>query len=273
MSRTSLRTLCCFTFICIFCQSQDVFPCDVEVLVPRGTTVKTVPQRPVTVRCPVQHCGESVNVTWCKVLNTNKCEPVSFKRNSEIRQSDERVEEKLISCLTFTRISIHDSGLYRCTVKGYEYESISHAINISVSDSNQGEIISDHDADEPRGPADDEDVPSLSYVFICVTIAAPLVTLTALWLLALVLNLLEKTPVNLTEGNAMQEKSTHMIPGLPAETRAPCYTYSQSAAERPPRSHHRPPPAIAGNTADGRQATADRVVYAVINHQQGGRTK
>ncbi|XP_037344226.2 B- and T-lymphocyte attenuator [Pungitius pungitius] len=272
MSRTNLRTLCfyiTFTFIYIFGKSQDVSPCEVELMVRNGRTLKTAPQLPVTVRCPVQHCGESVNVTWCKLLNTTECEPIHFTGNSEIRQSDKRDEKKLISYLTFTRISIHDNGLYRCTFKAYKYELISHAINISVSDSNQGVNISDYDADEPHSPADDEDEPSVPYFYICFTITVLLFTLTALWFLSFcgwkpfVISL---TPVILTEGQAMQ--STHVVPDLPVEsapsTRAPCYTGSQSAAERPLPP---PPPTGPGNMPD-RSQVADRVVYAVVNHRQ-----
>lgn len=117
---------------CVFI--LDLSPsCEIELMVRRGTTLKTVPQQPLTVRCPVRHCGESLNVTWCKLLDTNVCEEIDYTENIERRQNEKHVRNELISYLTFTRISVHDDGLYRCHLKGYNYKKISHIINISVS--------------------------------------------------------------------------------------------------------------------------------------------
>lgn len=116
----------------IFFIITDSFPsCEVELMVRRGTTRKVAPRQPLTVSCPVKHCGESLNVTWCKLLD--ECEQINYTKNVEIRQTENHVEDEMISILTFRRISIHDDGLYRCYVKGYKYEQISHIINISVS--------------------------------------------------------------------------------------------------------------------------------------------
>lgn len=113
---------------------SDLFPsCEVRLTVHRGTTWKSASQQPVTVRCPVKHCGKSLNVSCCKLLDTNSCERINNTENVEITQTDNYVEDELISYLTFKRISIYDDGLYRWDLKGYEYELISHIINISVS--------------------------------------------------------------------------------------------------------------------------------------------
>ncbi|XP_054471020.1 uncharacterized protein si:ch211-214p13.8 isoform X2 [Anoplopoma fimbria] len=266
---TYLLTLCCFTFVCI--HGKDAFPCEVELMVSKGTTWKTAPQKPLTVRCLVIHCGISLNVTWCKLLDTNTCVRINYTENVEIRQNDKRVKDELISYLTFTRISIHDNGLYRCTVKAPKYQLISHYINISVSDLNQGLEISDYNADGLPSTAGDEDVPLLPYFSICLGVALLVFILTVLthlgfygW----------KRQLNHREGPAMQEKSTHMIPDLPKGS-APStltlhYTYSPSTAERPPSQ---PPlmtngnkPAVT-NTAEESQVS-DRVLYAVVNHRR-----
>lgn len=96
-------------------------------MVHRGTTVKTAPRQPLTVKCPVKHCGESLDVAWCKLLNTNRCEQINETGNVEILQ------DEMISSLIFKRISIYDDGLYRCYLKGSKYVAFSHIINISVS--------------------------------------------------------------------------------------------------------------------------------------------
>ncbi|KAK9537748.1 hypothetical protein VZT92_005334 [Zoarces viviparus] len=183
------------------------------------------------------------------------------QENVTIRQNDKRVEGELISYLTFTRISIHDNGLYRCTLKGYKDELISHNINISVSDLNQGVKISDYNADElpsaddeDDDDEDDEDVPWLPDLILCVLV----VTLTVLTLLTCYGC---KRQLNHTEGQVMQERSTHMIPDPPIILQ---YTCSPSTAKRPPSQA--PPMA---NTADESQVS-DRVVYAVVNHRQTG---
>lgn len=110
------------------------FPsCEVGVMVQRGTTWKAAPRQRVTVECPVSHCGQSLNVTWCKLLDGKKCEPINGTDNVEIRQDDQHAQGELISFLTFKRISIDDDGLYRCDVEEYRYIQINHIINISVS--------------------------------------------------------------------------------------------------------------------------------------------
>ncbi|XP_074514229.1 uncharacterized protein LOC141782088 [Sebastes fasciatus] len=184
-------------------------------------------------------------------------------------------QDELISYLNFTRISIHDNGLYRCNVKGDKYEQISNIINISVSDSYQGVKLlpnthSDNNKDELPSAAGDEDVPWLSYSIIS-SITLLVGTLTVLTLLSLYG---WKRILNHTKG---QETPAHMIPNLPnpsaPSTLALHDTYTPSTAERPPSQ---PPlmttngnqPAVA-NTVDGGQRS-DRAVYAVVNYRQSG---
>ncbi|KAF0026547.1 hypothetical protein F2P81_021284 [Scophthalmus maximus] len=109
-------------------------PCRVDVMVRRGTTLKIAPHQPLSVGCPVRHCGTWLSVTWCKILDRNRCERMKSTENVEIRQKDGRAKDELISYLTFKRISAHDDGLYKCYLEAYEYESITHTINISVSE-------------------------------------------------------------------------------------------------------------------------------------------
>ncbi|XP_041807086.1 B- and T-lymphocyte attenuator [Chelmon rostratus] len=264
---TSLLIFYCFTIACDYGRGQELSPsCEVGLMVQRGTMWKTAPRQRLTLRCPVKHCGESLNVTWCKELDTNKCERINFMENVEINQNDMHATDELISFLTFKRISVYDGGLYRCFVKGHGYEVVSHTINISVSDLNQGVQNSDNGADELPPVAGDEGVPWLPYISICLSIALLVATLTVLTLLNTwgwrrLLNL---------HRTKEEEISTHSIPDLPM--RNITSTFFLQTLPTPPSQ---PSPmtsgnqAAAANTVDESQGS-DRAVYAVINHRQAG---
>lgn len=99
-------------------------------MIRRGTTMKNAPWKPVTVSCPVKHCGKSLNVTWCKLLDARNCERINETENVEVTQ--QYSHDELISSLTFKNISLDDGGLYRCELRGDKHE-YSHTANISVS--------------------------------------------------------------------------------------------------------------------------------------------
>ncbi|XP_036964549.1 uncharacterized protein si:ch211-214p13.8 isoform X3 [Acanthopagrus latus] len=143
-------------------------PCEVGLMVRRGTTWTAAPRQRVTVKCPVKDCGESLNVTWCKLSDADRCERINQTEN--VQQIDKRVKDELVSFLTFKRISIHDAGLYGCSLKGYKYEVISHAINISVSDSYHGVKKSVDTTDGTLSVAGDEDLSWPAYI-ICLSVA------------------------------------------------------------------------------------------------------
>ncbi|XP_035531983.1 B- and T-lymphocyte attenuator isoform X2 [Morone saxatilis] len=286
----------CFTFVCTYGGHHGVYPsCDVELKVRRSTGWKVPPQQGLTVKCPVKHCGESLNITWCKLLDTNKCERIHEAENVEIKQNDEDFKDEVISFLTFKRISIDDDGLYRCSIKVYKYnELISHIINISVSDlhhginnsennaySIQGISNSENDAYQLPIVADHGEESWLPYFYICFGVAFLVATLTALTLL----RLHGWKRILLINPKKGQEMSTHMIPDLPRGSDSSGLVlqthfsalndiYSSITAERPPSQ---PPPMSNGNqpavtnTANESQVT-DHAVYAVINHRQFGRS-
>ncbi|TKS67057.1 B- and T-lymphocyte attenuator [Collichthys lucidus] len=145
---TYLLIFYCLTFVCIYGRGQDSFPsCEVQVMVRSGMIKKAAPQQRLTVRCPVKHCGESLNVTWCKLLETNTCGQINQTEDVEITQDDKHAPDRLVSSLTFKRISIHDDGLYKCTLGDIQ---IGHFINVSISD---GEL----------------DLSWLPYFYICIS--------------------------------------------------------------------------------------------------------
>ncbi|KAG7502754.1 B-and T-lymphocyte attenuator-like [Solea senegalensis] len=162
---------------------SGLFPrCEVMAKVHRGTTVIKIPQQSVTVSCPVVHCGKSLNVTWCKLSNTGRCQQIGNTENVEIRQ-DSHLMDKLISYLTFKQISVYDDGLYRCELRGHGQSHISHLINISVSDMHQGVESDGSIAATSLSQAVDESASWHPYFYICGGIALLVFTLTASTLL------------------------------------------------------------------------------------------
>ncbi|XP_071332489.1 uncharacterized protein [Trachinotus anak] len=260
----------------------DSFPsCEIELMVRRGTTVKRVPQQSVTVRCPVKHCGKSLNITWCK-LGTNNWERINTTQNVQITQDD--VRNEMISYLTFKWISVYDDGLYRCELKGDKY-LYSHAINISVSDMHQGADTADDTQIStvvPLSAARGEALSWLPYLYICVGIALLVVTMILLTLLRF--NGHKSFTETLTfQPTKRQEMSSHTIPDLPKGS-APSTPvlqahfvlneiYSPSTARTPPLplsliTDRNLPLANTGDESQG----SDSAVYAVINHTQCGTT-
>ncbi|XP_059199483.1 B- and T-lymphocyte attenuator-like [Centropristis striata] len=182
-----LLIFCCFTFVCIHGKGHDFPSCFVVLLVQKGTTFITVPQSPLTVCCPVRHCGESLSVTWCKLLDTGECKRINYTENREIILTEKLVNDRLISYLTFTRISIHDDGLYGCSLKEYGPDVlISHKINISVSESNKGvkpfECVTE--VELPNTAAGDDSKSWLPFLATCLTVALLVVTQTVITLLS-----------------------------------------------------------------------------------------
>ncbi|XP_072554522.1 uncharacterized protein [Paramormyrops kingsleyae] len=112
--------------------SDDV--CPVEVRVPRNTITSAGENSPVTLRCPVKHCGWRPAVTWCKIWNNTHCITVNATDNIKIQWKNSETEPNIsTSELIFTRVSMGDAGLYRCGVYG-DVTSVSHTINVSVID-------------------------------------------------------------------------------------------------------------------------------------------
>ncbi|KAM6978830.1 uncharacterized protein LKV04_014176 [Tautogolabrus adspersus] len=245
------------------------------MLVKRGIIWKTAPEQRLTVTCPVKHCGESLNVTWCKLLDTDTCEQLNYTENVEVRQNNSDPKNKLISYLTFKWISIHDDGLYRCGVKGYKYKQISHMINISVSDFYQGFQNEHYEADAVSSVAQVEEASWQPYAFICVSIVFLASTFTVLMLLRFY-GWKRILTVNQTRA---QEFSCHKMTNLP-KSRAPSISvlpanlyslnenYSHTGlrpTSQPPLTTSRNQPAVA-NPADQSQGS-HHAVYAVISRQ------
>ncbi|XP_050958978.1 B- and T-lymphocyte attenuator isoform X2 [Labeo rohita] len=101
--------------------------------VQRGTVHKACINKPFKISCNLVHCGDqTINVTWTKE-NLNKWIPVSGADQMSLSQNN--LSSKLLtSYLTFTNISKHHDGLYRCELQLLNSSTVSHHINVSVSD-------------------------------------------------------------------------------------------------------------------------------------------
>nr|XP_020465076.1 B- and T-lymphocyte attenuator isoform X2 [Monopterus albus] len=247
-------------------------------MVQRGTTKKRAPNQSLTLKCPVRHCGESLDVTWCKLLAPNHCDRIKETENIEITQDNntEYRKDQLISYLTFKQISVYDDGLYRCELTGshHRYDQISHTINISVSDNSKGVEDLDSTSAEFLRPADDEAVTWRPYLFICAGIALLVATLTAVAYLRFY------NCKGIWINKPAKEMSTHMIPDLP---KSPPSTpvlqahfsilndlYSPSSVGTQPA-----PPCLITNgnqpLANSTSQGSDSVVYTALNHKQSGK--
>uniref|UniRef100_A0A669AXU1 Ig-like domain-containing protein n=1 Tax=Oreochromis niloticus TaxID=8128 RepID=A0A669AXU1_ORENI len=177
-----LIIFCCCVFVSIHGSGKGLHaPCEVAIMVRRNSTWKTPPRQSLRVSCPVIHCGETLEVTWCKFLDSNNCERIHETKNMEITQNPD--EDKLISYLHFKEISIHDDGQYRCRLLGYNISLISHSINISVSDMYQGVENSDNNdknAGTTPSPYHNEDKNWRPYFYIYFGIVLLILILTAL---------------------------------------------------------------------------------------------
>ncbi|XP_036601437.1 B- and T-lymphocyte attenuator, partial [Trichosurus vulpecula] len=106
-------------------------------LVLRGTTFTTSPGKSLTLNCPVNQCGENLNVSWVKVNGTE-----SFRLRDGLRETRSWDKEKNLTMfsLHFDPVLEGDSGSYLCTV-GFTKKSLSssHIININVTSEYQVE--------------------------------------------------------------------------------------------------------------------------------------
>ncbi|XP_041858119.1 B- and T-lymphocyte attenuator [Melanotaenia boesemani] len=265
----------CFTFIYICRGGQDLSTsCDVMLMVRRSTVWRAAPTNHLTVSCPVKDCGKSLNVTWCKVLSNNNCKQINNAEDVEIRQTYEK--EGLISYLSFKQVSVHDDGLYRCTLIREDLKVFSNAINISVSDEIQGVEHFSYRAGESPSAAGDE-VDWVPYFSICIGLAFLVTILTALTILCFHGWNRKWT----SDAVKREEMPIHMIPTLPKrnipsapvlQTHFSILNDIYSSAETPTSPPFIIPTEIqhAVTKTAVQSPESDNEVYAVINHSQRG---
>lgn len=102
--------------------------------VPRGTVHKAFINKPFKISCNLTHCDEqTINVTWTKE-NTKWWTPISGADHMSTSQNYSSSDPNMLtSYLTFTNISKHHEGSYRCELLLPQFSMYSHHINVSVS--------------------------------------------------------------------------------------------------------------------------------------------
>nr|XP_029513683.1 B- and T-lymphocyte attenuator-like [Oncorhynchus nerka] len=175
-----LLVLCLLLLVCIHGNAQG--PCEIEVPIKRNTVWYAVPQKRLTINCPVKHCGETLRVTWCKFDDAN-CKQVNETEQVKIGWKPlDRGSENRIAFLDFKKISMNDDGSYRCGMAGNKSSIVSHAINVSVSDINlKMTSTADHNTNNsPNAKHDEKYLSWLPYAYICVGIVLLVVVVTAI---------------------------------------------------------------------------------------------
>ncbi|XP_016377637.1 B- and T-lymphocyte attenuator-like [Sinocyclocheilus rhinocerous] len=103
--------------------------------VQRGTVHKAFINKPFKISCNLTYCDEqTINVTWTK---ENMKEWISISGADQMSTSQNYSSSDpnmLTSYLTFTNISKHHEGSYRCELTLPHLSIYSHHINVSVSD-------------------------------------------------------------------------------------------------------------------------------------------
>ncbi|XP_015253618.1 PREDICTED: B- and T-lymphocyte attenuator-like [Cyprinodon variegatus] len=257
-------------FICIYGEDEGS-SCDVTFTVRRGTTKRAIPGQSLTVSCPVKHCGNVLNITWWKLSNTSSYKIIPNTENITIRQ--EYHKDDLISYLSFNQVTIIDDGLYRCALE-HRDESVSHAINISISDRNIG--VKDPEDVVVGSKTRGDNGPWLPYFMICISIV--LLVITAIMLTTVCCYSWRGTwTYNSKKGE--QEISTHKIPELLKTgvcfspiLRPQMSALNDSKAERTTSTstsltHVGNKPATENSAAEFKLSNS--VVYAVINSKTG----
>ncbi|KAI1885326.1 hypothetical protein AGOR_G00218990 [Albula goreensis] len=122
--------------------------CSVGIRVRRNTNFKQVATKSLKITCPVQNCGQTIDVTWCKIQGNN-CIPLN--KTNGITVGWEKPEKEMPEWfLAFASIKEEDSGKYRCRLSGDEM-AVGHNIDIAVT-GNEGTT---------------QDLSWLPYIYIC----------------------------------------------------------------------------------------------------------
>ncbi|XP_029967917.1 uncharacterized protein LOC115403212 [Salarias fasciatus] len=271
-----LIILCCSAFVSINGGGEDgVSSCQAELLVRRGTIRRALPGHTVTVRCSLKHCGQPLNVTWCKIRSSGRCERIRETENVGItQQPDGWTKDEVTSSLSFKKISVEEDGLYRCEVKGL---AIGHAINILVSDLNQEAQHSDDHAAESLKTHNDGSIVWLPYFAIFCGIALPVILLTGVTLLSF----RSCYRPAMQSYFKRQEPFIHVSPHLAGRSapsrpipppRLAVLSVAEAPGPPPPplMSARTPPAAAAAASAATAGQVSDSPVYAVINHRKPG---
>ncbi|XP_026104361.1 uncharacterized protein LOC113075922 isoform X2 [Carassius auratus] len=135
--------------------------------VQRGTVHKVFINKPLRISCNLLYCDEQIlNVTWTKE-DLKEWIPVSEADQMSTSQNYSSSDPKMLSSyLTFTNMSKHHDGLYRCELKSSNFSIVSHYINVSVSDDMLEDEMPSETESETTDSISDSGLWWLPYLFI-----------------------------------------------------------------------------------------------------------
>ncbi|XP_067259635.1 B- and T-lymphocyte attenuator-like isoform X2 [Chanodichthys erythropterus] len=119
--------------------NRSELQCNPVLKVPRNTVFKAHVMTVLKINCTVnlRGCHRSPRVLWCKI-DGNDCKALNHSDYIKT-EWNKTTEHEGKAFLIFLNISMEDAGLYRCK----ESEtSVSHAINVTVTDNNKDEFSS-----------------------------------------------------------------------------------------------------------------------------------
>ncbi|XP_047673655.1 uncharacterized protein LOC113657158 isoform X6 [Tachysurus fulvidraco] len=104
---------------------------------PRNTVWSARVTERLMINCTVEtktNCWNNIAVSWCKIDMKNEC---IYLTHSTHTSTEWRTisESKKLFFLIFWKISLQDSGLYRCEIQS-PVHTMSHNINVTVTDYN-----------------------------------------------------------------------------------------------------------------------------------------
>ncbi|KAG9335021.1 hypothetical protein JZ751_006162 [Albula glossodonta] len=143
--------------------------CSVDIRVRRNTNFEQVATKSLKITCPVQNCGQTIDVTWCKVQGNN-CNPLNITNG--ITVGWEKLEQEMPEWfLAFASIKVEDSGKYRCRLSG-DKMAVGHNIGITVtaanaSDSLENAVANSSSSSTAGNEGTTQDLSWLPYIYIC----------------------------------------------------------------------------------------------------------
>ncbi|XDV30876.1 hypothetical protein PO909_033706 [Leuciscus waleckii] len=156
--------------------------------VQRGAVHKVCTNKPFKISCNLKFCDhQTSNITWTKD-NLNGAIPVSGGQMSSSQNYS--APDLLTSYLTFTNITKNHDGRYRCELKLPESTTVSHFINISVSDDSLGDekYCTGREGDSDTDNTDTSFNANLwwmPYLFICMAVVIPVFILMLIFILCI----------------------------------------------------------------------------------------
>lgn len=152
--------------------------------VQRGAVHKVRTNKPFKISCNLKYCdGQTSNIIWTKE-NLKVWIPVSGGQISSSQNYS--APDLLTSYLTFTNISKNHDGRYRCELQLSNSSTVSHFINISVSDDSLGDEMSctGNNSETDNTDTRFNSIPWwLPYLYICMGVVIPVFILMLIFIL------------------------------------------------------------------------------------------